>query len=783
MFRPLVRHLRAFRMSIPLRIIAFGQAALILACLSVSQAFAADAGEYRVSWNTPGKGFADSMPIGNGDIGLNLWTEENGDVVFLIGKTDAWTENGQLVKLGRVRLKLTPSPFTNGPDFRQVLSPRLGEIQVGGASGANLRVWVDASAGAIHLEMKSAQPVSVQAGVELWRTQRRRVALDTDIARRGYFELQGIPEGALFLDPDTILPARNNRLTWLHHNTRSIYPLVMQNQHLGDLMARYPDPLLNRNFGVTMKGAGLVSSDDQTLQSAKALSSFRLDLYALANQAARIEDWQADLNRAAAKIDAAGIETARKAHQQWWDAFWNRSWIKVAGNEDAAAVTQGYAIQRWMSACAGRGAMPIKFNGSIFTVGQENAEGAVYDTAKNIPDPDFRGWGSNFWFQNERHMYWPMIAAGDFDTLAPFYKMYLNALPLARDRLRQYFDHDGAIFQETIYFWGLPNNNDYGWGNPSPVMTSRWLRYHVNSGLELTAMLLDLYDTTEDREFARTVLMPLASAFTTYFDRHWKRVDGKFRFDPAAAIETRQTAVNPAPDIAGLLAVLPRLIALPPDLANEAQRSAWKKTLADLPPLPRGRTDAQGRQPQLPAQAVAGGKEILWAAESFAATQNSENPELYAVFPFRLFGVNLPELELARATFEARRFREKGCWNQSGIDAADLGLAHEAQNEVTANFKAFGRERFSWFWKTGHDWEPDMDNGGAGQTILQSMLLQSRGDRILLFPAWPREWDVDFKLHAPKNTVIEATVRNGRVEKMKVTPESRAKDVVTLPLQ
>ena len=46
-----------------------------------------------VVWNEPGRSSADSMPLGNGDIGLNVWTEQNGDVLFYIGKTDAWSEN------------------------------------------------------------------------------------------------------------------------------------------------------------------------------------------------------------------------------------------------------------------------------------------------------------------------------------------------------------------------------------------------------------------------------------------------------------------------------------------------------------------------------------------------------------------------------------------------------------------------------------------------------------------------------------------------------------------
>ena len=62
----------------------------------------------------------------------------------------------------------------------------------------------------------------------------------------------------------------------------------------------------------------------------------------------------------------------------------------------------------------------------------------------------------------------------------------------------------------------------------------------------------------------------------------------------------------------------------------------------------------------------------------------------------------------------------------------------------------------------------------------QSMLMQvdPYSRKIYLLPAWPEGWDVDFKLHAPGNTTIEATLKRGEVVKLIVTPESRMQDVV-----
>jgi len=46
------------------------------------------------------------MPVGNGDFGLNVWVQPDGDLHLLLGKTDAWDENSINLKLGRLRIAL-----------------------------------------------------------------------------------------------------------------------------------------------------------------------------------------------------------------------------------------------------------------------------------------------------------------------------------------------------------------------------------------------------------------------------------------------------------------------------------------------------------------------------------------------------------------------------------------------------------------------------------------------------------------------------------------------------
>jgi alpha-L-fucosidase 2 len=734
--------------------------------------------ENDVTWTTLGENENDSMPIGNGDIAANVWTEQNGDLVLLVAKSDAWTETGKIVKLGRLRIKLSPNPFVGASNFSQTLKLEDGAIEI--QSGENvLRVWIDANHPAMHVEGHLAVPATLQANLELWRTN-----VDSSSSpspqRGGLFEFGGHPLPIDF-EPDTVLPAGADSLTWCHYNIVSIYPTVFQQEHLESLLSKYPDPYLHRCFGATITGPGLVASDDHTLKSSSPEKYIRLDLYALTEENTSPQTWENDLKTLAGKIHRVSVQKAWTGHQQWWDAFWNRSWIHVGGSPDATKVSQGYVMQRYMMACSSRGPQPAKFNGGLFTVGHDMPENK--DSSNENHNPDFRAWGSSYWNQNNRLLYWPLIATGDEDLLQPWYQMYLDALPLAEDRTRLYYHHGGAAYVETMYYWGLPNLNDFGWDNPTNVLVSEWMRYHIQGTLEVIAQMLDTYDYTQDADFAQHKLVPFATAIVDYYDQHWPRdADGKIRMSPSQSLETYQRdAVNPTPDIAGLESVLPRLLALPYKLTSQEQRDTWSNVLRDLPPIAMGKT-SHGKLPRT-GTGDADGTTIIMPAEKYGHTRNAENPQLYVAFPYRLYGVGKPGLDLARDTYAARLFPFVTCWGQDGTQAAVLGLTARAQSVAISEFTDYGDERFRWFWKAGGDWIPDLDDGGSGMITLQLMLMQCDGKRIMLLPAWPFDWTADFKLNAPYQTTVEGHVENGHVSKLKVTPSSRTKDVVIQPVQ
>jgi len=725
-----------------------------------------------VVWESPSKDSAGSMPTGNGDIGLNLWAEADGDLLFYIGKTDAWTGDWKLAKLGRVRVHLEPNPFRQGLPFRQEMKLLESEIAIVAGPQDNpvrLRVWVDANHPVIHVEAESAVAFDMRVTMENWR-------------------------GAA----DRFLQDQKDRVVWYHRNDTSPWRGVLTYQHLEPLIDKLglKDLLMHRTFGGIMMGEGLVPDGNATLKSAKPATKHRARIHVLKAQTTTAEEWLEQVESNAARYEALPAAQVRQDHLKYWEDFWNRSWIHISGAEDAKVPSQCYALQRYITACAGRGTQPIKFNGSIFVDGRDPNDGA------KPYDPDSRAWGPHYWFQNTRLIYWPLLATGDRDQMRPLFRMYRDILPLALERTKIYYGHDGAFFPETQDFWGTYRNGDYGaavngewvghgyppappgtdwekiWNNPrqgKPVgeVLSKWIRYEYCGGLELSAMMLDYFDYTGDREFASATLVPIADAVLQFYYEHYPRDgSGRLRIYPSAALENGaggDVVANPMDAVAGLHRVIPGLLALPAELSSAAQRARWETWRKELPPMP---------------MATEGGMPILGTEESGTKRYGRESPELYPVFPYRLYGVGKPDLEMARHTFNTRKNHEEKGWRQEPVQAAYLGLTKEARRLAVRYLTTHDQtRRFPAFWGPNYDGTPDQTHGGNGLMALQRMLLHADDGKILLFPAWPKDWDVDFRLHAPMNTTVRAVYRGGKMVTLNITPETRRKDVMVMDPQ
>lgn len=717
-----------------------------------------------VLWSTPGQTSADSLPLGNGNLAANVWTEPNGDVVLYLAKNDAWDHLGRLIKLGRLRLRLSPALAAPGAKFEQRLS--LADASIVISSGAaSVRLWIDAHWPRLVVEVNSSAACTFTASFDPWRTAPH------EIADKEAHNACGLEGGPLKLEtlPDQLLTGEPTAVIWYQRNESSIWPLCLDQQGLGDFKAKSTDPLLHRTFGGLLSGAGFRKTDDRTLTSAAPVTTAVITVTAHVAQTDTLASWLDQLRAAAAASAAVAPAELWRDHQQWWQDFWSRSYIRPEARgpdwNQAATIAEQSAWQRYLVACCGRGLYPVKFNGGLFTA-DWGVKGEAYDA-------DYRRWGGGYWWQNTRLIYWAILANGDYELLRPLFRMYRDMLPLAEHRTQQWYGHDGAFFPETLYFWGTHLPSNYGWdraGKQPRDIENQYIRYYWNSGLELVALLLETFDHTGDTALLDEELLPIARSVMKFCALHYPDdAGGKLRVAPSQSLETWWQVENPMPELAALHFMLPRLLALPAHHVTPVDVEAWQALRARLPALPLGTVD---------------GRQLLRPAEVHEdVPNNSENAELYAVFPYKLYGLGRPDLEVGQWTFARRMFPDTGGWRQDAVHAALLGLTEAAAFYTNKNYndRTGFPATFKGFWGPNYDWVPDFDHGSVSQLALQTMLVQTVGEKILLFPAWPADrWNVSFKLHVAGQTTVEGVLKDGAMVSLSVTPESRRKDVVVL---
>ena len=733
---------------------------------------------YDIVWNSPSNNPSESMPCGGGDIGMNVWVEK-GELFIYLAKSGSLDEHNTMLKAGRIRVKFFPNPFEGGT-FRQQLHLNGGYVLVEGESKgvkASIRIWADISMPVAHVDISTNKRISIEVAYENWRYQDRVVKARENFANSWKW---GAPKSNVY-KKDSITFAGNSVLFYHHNSAQTIFDATVAQQGLGKVKEQLYNPLKYLVSGGRMEGSNLVPAGNDTgtyvntdykswkLKSKRAADRHELKVYLLNGQYEAIADWKTKLDQLKKVPAATPMQSTF-----WWADFWKRSFIVVDSTQKdkyAWEVGRNYQLFRYMLALNATGIWPTKFNGGLLTVDP------VY-TDKNELTPDYRNWGGGLHtMQNQRLVYFPMIKAGDWDMLQSQLNFYLRILKNAELRSKVYWNHEGACFTEQMENYGLPNYAEYGTKRPDyfdkGVEYNAWLEYEWDTALEFCLMVLE-----EERYTGKdiTVFMPFIQSSLKFFDEHYRYLarqrgikeldgEGKLILFPGSGAETFKMANNASSTIAGLQTITRRLLELPDSYLTKEQRAHWDSFSKRIPPIPYTRVY---------------GPVTIAPAKTWERVQNVESPQLYPVYPWGIFGIGKPGLDTALNTWKydslVNKFRSHLGWKQDNIWAARLGLTDEAWRLTSLKLQNSER-RFPAFWGPGFDWVPDHNWGGSGMIGLQEMLMQTDGKRILLFPAWPKDKDVHFKLHAPYNTTVEAELKGGKLVRLKVVPEERKGDV------
>ncbi len=657
---------------------------------------------YNVTWAIPAETDRGSMPLGNGEVGINLWVLAGGAIEFYLARTDARTELDRSVKLGKVRVSFAPDARLTGSAFRQTLILAEGciEIRYGDESGSTgvVHVFVDAELPTVYLAGRFTHPLTVMAEYENWRTGPR------------LHPASGACETA-----DTV-ERLEGAILFYHRNGPTIIPFLTKLEAVESVASAIPDCLSDRVFGGLVQLEGSKLSPEGGLVTTAPVQAFNLQVTTHSEQVPELQVWKARVSKLAA--EAAPPPEAKERTARWWNAYWDQSWIFVEGDrpappeiEDAlfqlrlepegeryapappSAVTRAYVLTRFMFACMSRGAFPILYSGGLFNAmpgGSDQLEVLTFsrpftaqpDSQPNLVcNPDERGWGHFYLWQNTRLPYHSMLARGEASWLHRLFAFYRRFWDLDRGRAALYYGAEGQYNTEIVHSFGLQPDWVYGLerqGKPDGYSENRWGgAVDISPGLELLHLMLDFYDYEQDDGFLCDELIPFARDLLHFIEtRFTERKAGKLMLHPIQSVETYWDTTDALPVLAGMTAVVRRILAL----AGEklVDREFYCRIAEMIPDLPVG---------------DAGGVDVLAPAHVYdSQRKNCEAPEFYAIFPFRLFG---PGMTLAIDTYRhaatiAGSFRpftlgrspeypSYSGWQQHGMVAALLGLTDDVR--------------------------------------------------------------------------------------------------------
>jgi hypothetical protein len=751
--------------------------ASLIAATACAQALHED---YKITWTTPSVDSLDSMPLsGRMGAGANVWVQD-GSIWLYLSHNGAYDETARLLKLGCVRL--TPKSLSlGGEGFVQELDPSTGAITI---RQGDFKATLWFAGETLVYESSSGKDAPLEVAYGTWREKTKDGILYDMMGRRGVMtgdQVSASPGGFLSfhrnddypVDVAGIVRAEGIRLESLPEKTTTgrVFGAAVC---VDGGMSQPVESEVRWQFWNGKAWTGT------TAPRKEHVITMRLE----GEVGADPKKWPGE---AKALLEKKTRQAAKADELKRWDEFWSRSHVHInpeAGETDSGfLIGRNYQLFRYMQAANRDGELPLLFNGGIFTTdnngrikGNNNDELPTFEGEGSTPD--FRRWTyCYFMSQNQRWLGWPTLANGDADLLSPTTRFYRDRAKVAADRARNQ-GAEGVVYTESLDLRGLCPVAP----RPDGLCGAQHLTYHFSMGVENAWMNLQAHDVMgiplgKDLEWiAGTVLFYDSFYRSELKKRTGKEVgdDGKLVMYPANGLEFAADATNPVDGVAGFTAVtdgLLRLKSLPPALRTKLQ--SIRKT---IPPLPVARRL---------------GVESLLPAKTWNIDYNKWEPiEMYAAWPYRLVGVTRPDtIQLGRDSWDtvpedrARICKLDYSWMANLANMAALASPEKAKERAIYKMAntAAPQARFPAFFGPGHDWLPDFNWGGAGMTGVQEMLLAPEpgvNGKLHLFPAWPAEWDVDFKLHAPGRTLVEASLKGGKLVSLKVTPASREKDIV-----
>lgn len=701
-----------------------------------------------LNYDKPASRSEEGMPVGNGRMGSLVWTSPSA-LKFQINRADVFAEDSSTASFpradtdyasgcGYVDINLTESgdDVFSGLNFRQHLSVYKGLMTADG-EGVSARVlaWPEHDVMAVEIDDERRQPESINIDLRMLR-----------------YVMQGIA-------------GKNYPLTEQH----AVMVQTAEQSATSRLDIRGGRILLTQEFrehnfhdasGIAIGVVGRRSRarylNESTVQLSAAPGKGKFTI--LISSAATFDAQQDVAALALAELDAAApkpFSVLVESTESWWRGFWAKGFVHMhSGDGQADFVEQNYTYFLYLMGASSRGKYPPRFGGMIW-----------------YTNGDMRRWGSQYWWANTNAYYRNLMPAGRMELMEPLFSMYSGMYDACALAAQQQWGAKGIWIPETTYFNGpekLPDDiaaqmrDLYLERKPASAMSehfrwwsetenrhnSRW-NFHadgkwdhghyvipdkghgvfghtshiVGDAARIAALYWDRYLFMEDQTWLRERAYPMiqgAAEFYRNFPNFKKGDDGKYHIYHVNNGESNWDTPDTRSEISNMHLIFPLAIRASTILGVDADlRAEWQEISANLPPAPA----ARGRGPGGFGGFIFG-KDTAGAIEPLGADR---------------------ELKMRFLNFN----RTSGF-----IDVAGIGGAQIFRNRLRLREGpgAIDAEHIGGL------------TSGIHSSLLNNTSMPGEDPILEVFPAWPSDWDTEFRLLAAGAFMVSSAKRNGTVE-------------------
>ncbi len=647
----------------------------------------------------------EAMPLGNGRLGVAVWSAEG--LTAQLNRNDTLPGRlspGQLILPGLVAL-------TGAQDYAGRLDLFRGEFHEEGG-GMSATAFVEPDTDALVVDVAGANPNRPQTAVlKLWPPRAPHAAAEGNFA---------------FLAE-----------SWLDNKNPG-----SSGRSFGSLAA------------ITAEGRGVSAVVTDPLTITLSFTPFADGHFRVIVAVPHYEG----AGSASEIAHRALIPAPNSAHLSWWRDFWTRAgMIKITSRDGAGEYMENLRNLYLFVAAIEKG---VEYPGS--QAGIADMISSAQDEHRWDPSAF---WHWNLRMQvaanlgaglAELNATYFNLYRENLANIEHWTRMHMKGLPGSCVPETMRFDGAGIEYESSWQPSAIGMNCDAGF---KPYYNART----ISTGAEVSLWIWQQYLATNDRRFLAENYPVMASSARFLLAYQKMGADGLLHTSPSNAHETQWDVTDPTTDIAAILALYPatieaaNLLGEDADLVRELHSAMLK-----VPPLPR--TQAVAPHALVPPSESADAADVI--ADSYlpgAENHNIENIGLEPVWPYGIVGDTSPLHQLALRTFEDRPNMSSVDWSFDPIQAARLGLGSEVGSTLTETTK-----KFQGFINGMSKWEAGarefyVEQTGVVADTLQEALVQDYDGVIRVAPAIPPGWDFEGSVYVRAKTKVDVQTRNGMV--------------------